>query len=363
MWCNEKGQYTQTTFNDSVLDLAYQTYMSIFNTTDQPYTQDIRLTGNSLGAQIVIQLTKMLIDRLGPDHPLIPKRIGLLDPWFTRGKIYADNLAAAKEVAQSNVLIEYYLSSPLCFFLFPMCRAKEIKILAALSESRPLWVGSLTRDPTLAWSLKHVASFNDYYRSRALKPPLIACLKSQKIPCTAEDALSASSNNEIVRREMGRTKYLLQINGTHTSTLADDVYARLGYLDFDDQPTNPWRFRIKLSNLRKKLRKLTNFQTSNKCALQRIVTNTKITSTHRYLDSDTSPPHSSSSSPSFDDNENGKRGYRSLAGTKLHAQHEDQPAVTGYGVASVVDDDGIVGEAFIYDDDLCDPRSDTNQLI
>lgn len=274
-WRNHRGEYIPGGSDVSVSELYYRAFISLFDGVRRDPKVEIRLTGNSLGGQLTVQVTKLLLDRLKetPQQHLIPDRIALLDPWFTAGSTYDANLKAIHEIAEAGVLIEYYQSTNLCYYFYGIsnlfCKATEIKAISALSRTSPDWVSPYSWDKdrfmrlnavqkrirfdymiqnalsALPVTMKHIAAFTDYFRSVAFPPPPVACLRS-KLATTAqcellepEYGLSAASSNEMVQREMGRSKFYVQIAGQSTPTLEDDVYARIGSIKTDDHVMIP----------------------------------------------------------------------------------------------------------------------------
>lgn len=111
-WRNHLGQYFDNGSDVSVAELFYREYLQVFN--DYPQELEIRLTGNSLGCQIVLMGAKLILDRHGPNSNLLPKRIALLDPWFTRGEVAKLNAEAAQALVDAGVVLEYHQASKLC---------------------------------------------------------------------------------------------------------------------------------------------------------------------------------------------------------------------------------------------------------
>ena len=225
---NHVGRYTVKASFLTIPQIFYQIYKEVF----REYSKDleIRLTGNSIGAQVVLLLSQSILEQHGIDSPMLPKRIALLDPYFSRGKRTRLSEKAAQDLAQAGVIMEFYQSSNLCkmLCLIADCSSK-IRGLSALVRTKPTWVDGLSTHIGFRMEVKHVSSFNDYFRGMALPPPPVICTNSQKSRKTCNPTgLSASTPTAVVKEMMGRRPYLIQLGGSGTTNLADDVYAAIG---------------------------------------------------------------------------------------------------------------------------------------
>lgn len=100
-------------------DLFVQAYLDAVGNATSP---EIRIVGHSLGNQMAVRLTKVIatkVDEGGVPARLLPKRVALLDPyWSGGGKPYLDNAAPGALVLQyvrqlkaKGVVFEHYQSS------------------------------------------------------------------------------------------------------------------------------------------------------------------------------------------------------------------------------------------------------------
>lgn len=189
-----KNQSGQTM---SVSDLAYQAYANAFPAN---YHQHIRIAGQSLGAQIAIQLTNQVIA-----HSALPKpqELILLDPYFTPGEhqinVGKDNEPVA--IYSFNTLRRTYLKDP--------------KLSLAIYRSSRLSQGVLgdTNTPlekVSAYLRICPAYLSDVFKKQVLVTEHLSCayiyFDSKQFPAP-HNFVNANSSPAQIQKLMGTRRY------------------------------------------------------------------------------------------------------------------------------------------------------------
>lgn len=82
-WKDDKNQLHTSPSQTNMATLFYQQYRDTF----QGYHGEIRLAGQSLGAELLLSAAVMIAEHAAEDHIPLPQQIILLDPVFTKQKI------------------------------------------------------------------------------------------------------------------------------------------------------------------------------------------------------------------------------------------------------------------------------------
>lgn len=224
-WRKADGLYsTENSPNESASQLLYDEYVKAMKGYKG---SEIRIAGHSLGSQMAIALTKKLSDNvdLGVISPeLLPKRVALLDPYFSNlGKYYL-NFKWTGEVARSyvktlidekNIPFELYKSSELTTGIAGDDNL-ELQKMCATSYMQPLF------DYDIQQIEKHYAAKYTYFSSFASKPPL----EYYNGSLTNSIAASASTPDLRIAQMMGPLYYWKQNAGQYTEATNDDAYQK-----------------------------------------------------------------------------------------------------------------------------------------
>lgn len=225
-WKNSSGKYTKGP-NDSVGELIFLNYKENLASYEG---DNIRLVGHSLGNQLAIVLAKKVSDAVSDgslNSRLLPKRIALLDPFYTRedrdylsGKKTAEVAADyVRELKTKGVLFESYVTSSL------ICFRGVVDIGACNSDLLRLTAFSLVlADYFTKQGKKHNAAAWHYLWSYSMQPPLV--------DGTSEFAQSAKSTDDDIRRFMDAPTVFLQTEGSKTIEPSDDAFFPLSRDDF-----------------------------------------------------------------------------------------------------------------------------------
>lgn len=196
-------------------------YASALSSLSPNTTKEIRLVGHSLGGSVVSTAAELIMASVQngtlADH-LAPKRVSLLDPYFSPGKkeflggeTTAHSVSAMlKRVMAQGVVVDIHKTSLATSWPFGL-DYHELKLLSAFSERDPAFVHS-----GLDLQSKHMAASNLYFLSYA--------------DYTASDSLSteagpcARSSLEDICRFMGQQTKYHQMKGRDTQRTVDDTF-------------------------------------------------------------------------------------------------------------------------------------------
>jgi hypothetical protein len=182
---------------------------------------ELRIAGHSLGNQMALAVSDLIrkdVDAGRVTSKLLPKRIALLDPFYSNGsKSYlggdwAGERArwAANSLISDGVAVEVYRSSAATSTIFIGDENKSLMNKTAFTELKP-WYFS-------AWKLKekHVAAVWHYFWSFNFAPPSIKNSSAQ--------GASASVSNSRIKSLMSSSKKLVHDLGAYTIDPNDDRF-------------------------------------------------------------------------------------------------------------------------------------------
>lgn len=222
-WRKNDGSYeTHDVPRIPASDLFFQTYVAAMRDYVGP---NVRIAGHSLGNQMAVRMVDKISNAVAKGtvpRALMPKRLAMLDPYWTKQKVGGSRAGAARDVrdavyllARNGLAIEQYRSS----------RINDLGLgddnpfveeNAAYVELEPSWSTSWSQ--LLPWNYlrsDHRAAPNLYFWSFAFPPPS-ACDGTKAV------GLSAAATDTTVRQWMGPSRYWVQGGGRETATPADD---------------------------------------------------------------------------------------------------------------------------------------------
>lgn len=225
-WRKSDGSYsTEGSPDTDAASLLYSEYIKAM----QGYQGDnIRIVGHSLGSQMAIRLTKMISDNVDAGNiknELLPKRVALLDPYFSNlpkeylGKKWTGEVSreyVQSLIATKNIPFELYKSSSLTCGIAGD-KNRELEKMCAYSDMQPLF------DDFIQQIEKHYAAKYTYFTSYAFDPP------QEYISGAASGNPSPSSKTSDLRtaQMVGPTYMWTQSKGMYTDDSGDDAYDRL----------------------------------------------------------------------------------------------------------------------------------------
>ncbi len=188
---------------------------------------EVRLAGHSLGNQVAVALSALvseLVDAGRAPATLLPRRVALLDPYWSRGpKDYLGGRwpgervrEAVAALRQRGVVFEQYKSSQILDLGFGD-QNLELSRMVAFVELHPDFI------PFRDQGHRHSAATRLYFLSRGAPPPG-ECAGD---PCrdTGEEAPSASAGDDLIAGWAGQR--FIQVRGQETAALDDDRFQRL----------------------------------------------------------------------------------------------------------------------------------------
>ena len=215
-WRNNSGVYG-TGPTQSAADLLYTSYKDNL----AGYSgSDIRLLGHSLGNQMAIVVAKKISDAVTAgtvNSKLLPKRVGLLDPFYSKdaksflgnkwtGEVCRTYVTALKA---KGVIFEAYRSSSVSDTLVGDSNV-GLMAMTAFTELKP-WYFNSTQQVQ-----KHNSAVWHYLWSYSFNPPLITG--------TSNQAASAKTPNSRISTLMSGTKKLVHDQGAYTKEPSDDNF-------------------------------------------------------------------------------------------------------------------------------------------
>ncbi|OOM75901.1 hypothetical protein CLPUN_29380 [Clostridium puniceum] len=185
---------------------------------------EIRLAGHSLGGQVVINGTKLISDEIDKNNissKLLPNRVALLDPfWSKNSKSYLNNKWTG-EVSRSyvtnlkskGVVFEQYKTSNINSLLIGDSN-NDMKKLTDFTEIHPDFISILNE------SSKHRYARDWYFYSFGFDAPKET--KNNQSTGNAASSASTSTSREAIM--MNSNYYWIQSYGTNTYTPLDDKF-------------------------------------------------------------------------------------------------------------------------------------------
>ena len=180
----------------------------------------IRLVGHSLGSQAVLAMLQVLFRKVrAGTFParLLPKRVALLDPFFSNGtKLWLNGKTPAEhskpilhELLRRGILLEVYYTSGMVNHPLIGDPNRPLTKMAAVSVLKPHYFHGLD------FPRKHIMARWYYFWSMSFPAP--------KVVGTGQKGLSAGSSDTALRWWMNSPFKTVQQKGSGTLTLRDDV--------------------------------------------------------------------------------------------------------------------------------------------
>lgn len=217
-WRRSDGNYSNASTSNSVTQLLYnslKTNMAGFQGAE------LRITGHSLGNQLALTISDALradVQANNITNKLLPKRVALLDPFYSNGgKSYLGNDwtgERARDIADrlisQGVAIEAYRSSPVTSTVFVGDKNSGLIDKVAFVELKPWYFA--------AWDLgkKHSAARWHYFWSFSFNPP--------SIRNSSSDGASASTSISRIKQLMSSSNKLVHHHGAWSKSPADDQF-------------------------------------------------------------------------------------------------------------------------------------------
>lgn len=221
-WRKRDSSYVEdNTPQVSVSELFIQQYVQAMKNFSG---SEIRIAGHSLGNQIAINATYLisnLADKGQIKQKLVPNRVALLDPFYTKySKSYLNNKWVGqvcreyvKSLKNKGIVFEEYKSSNINDFWIGDSN-EGMKQLTAFVDVYPdyLYVSNQRA--------RHGASRDLYFYSMAFNAPVE--IENNKL--TGKSAGYASTSTERIREMMNSSKKWIQKGGKKTNTPKDDTF-------------------------------------------------------------------------------------------------------------------------------------------
>lgn len=177
------------------------------------------IAGHSLGNQMALVISKKLKDGISAGNTnskLKPKRIALLDPFYSKGqKSYLNNKWVGEQCRSYvdslkgwGVIIEAYRSSAASSTVFVGDENKGLLNKTAFVELKPWYFWSWQQTE------KHIAARWHYFWSYDFAPT--------DLSGTSSDGLSASTSDNRVKTLMNGNQRLIQDRGQYSKSPSDD---------------------------------------------------------------------------------------------------------------------------------------------
>jgi len=204
-------------------DLLYKSYTEAM----RDYQGDnVRIVGHSLGSQLAVNLSYRIgaavkDGNLSPN--LLPKRLVLLDPFYTYGYYSILNDNADFIVKHYGVIITAYLSSAVSLQSW---YAGPVANYAVISRYYPSYCSYF--DYMAGEVCAHSAAWWNYLLSMKDKPPVGYTKEGFKV-IPVGHAASASSADEDIAQMIGANYYWAQYTGSDTLDTNDDTFMRTNY--------------------------------------------------------------------------------------------------------------------------------------
>ncbi|MCB1192285.1 MAG: hypothetical protein H7A23_21745 [Leptospiraceae bacterium] len=214
-WRDSSGNYN----NGPSKNAGQLLYESLKDNMGDFNGSELRIAGHSLGNQMAIVVAKKIQTNIGSiNSKLKPKRIALLDPYYSNGaKDYIGNKwtgELSREYVQNlkdwGVIFEAYRSSSVTNTIFVGDANTDLMKKTAFVELKPWYFQSWQQ------AEKHQAGMWHYFYSFAFSAP--------KISGSSSDAMSASTSNSRATTIMKGTKKMVHDTGAYTKTPSDDSF-------------------------------------------------------------------------------------------------------------------------------------------
>ncbi len=217
-WRKLDGSYSNLNTSDNVTRLLYndlKANMSGFAGTE------LRIAGHSLGNQVALALSDLIradVNAGKVTSKLLPKRVALLDPFYSNGsKSYLNgdwagerSRWAANRLISAGVAIEAYRSSSVTNTVFVGDANTALMKKTAFTELKPWYFQSWEQDK------KHHAAAWHYLWSFSFNPPAIKN--------SSADAASAQTSTSRIKALMSSTQKLVHDLGAYSKSPSDDRF-------------------------------------------------------------------------------------------------------------------------------------------
>jgi pimeloyl-ACP methyl ester carboxylesterase len=216
-WRNASGVYSNGP-TQSVGDLMFQSYKDNM----AGYTGgNIRIAGHSLGNQLAIVLAEKISDAVSAgtlNSNLLPKRVALLDPFYSQdAKTYLGNKWTGEvcreyvtNLKTKGVIFEAYRTSLASSSGFIGDTNTGLMNMTAFTELKTSYFNQTQQ------TQKHNAAVWHYLWSFGSNPPVLTN--------TTTEAASAKTSDSRINTLMGGTKKLVQDRGNTTKEPWDDTF-------------------------------------------------------------------------------------------------------------------------------------------
>lgn len=230
-WKDSSGNYNDTAITKDAGQLFYDNYIQAMT----GYTgNNVRIVGHSLGNQMATRLTQLVsrnVDEKKVPANLLPNRLSLLDPFWSKGaKDYLGGKWTGEECRESvsnlkakGLAIELYRSTPITQIPFVGDENSSLQDMVVYSCYKPWFIS------TTNIGAKHCAASSIYFLSfNALTPKLYNRSLFGSYNLISGVAPSAAVNNNTIKTLMNSTYRYEQYTGVKTQICNDDSYARVG---------------------------------------------------------------------------------------------------------------------------------------
>jgi len=221
------GYSTKANINVSASELFYRAYASAM----KGYSgNNIRIVGHSLGNQMAIAVTQKISTNIikgNISDNLLPSRVALLDPFYSKGrKSFLGNrwtgevaVDYVRNLINEGVLFEYYQTSGITD-LWIGDKNQRLKDLSAYASVRPWYI------PSFGIAAKHIAAPNLYFLSFNSDAPDEVRIRWWRRYQTGNDALSAATSDARLIEMTNSNYYWDQVEGRYTVSTDDDQFER-----------------------------------------------------------------------------------------------------------------------------------------
>ena len=217
-WRRADGSYSNVSSSNNVTTLLYN---SLTSNMVGFQGAELRITGHSLGNQLALTISDSLradVQANNITNKLLPKRVALLDPFYSNGgKSYLGNQwvgerarSIADRLINSGVAIEAYRSSPVTSTFLVGDANNGLIDKVAFVELKPWYFP--------AWDVgkKHSAARWHYFWSFSFNPP--------SIRYSSADGASASTSIGRIKQLMSSGNKLVHHHGAWTKSPGDDQF-------------------------------------------------------------------------------------------------------------------------------------------
>ena len=217
-WLDNNGTYHYNDADKPVAELILANYIEAMSNYKG---DDLRIIGHSLGSQVAMRLTKLLIDSANDgkiNDNLVPARVSILDAYFSNGsKDYLDGEwvgEAVRDIADTlianGIAIDSYRTSTASSSIFVGDENKALHNKLAFVEQSTSYFW------TWEQAKKHRAAVWLYLWSIEYSSP--------EVNNDSSSAVSAAASNELVIKWMNANKHVKQASGGYSKDPSDDIY-------------------------------------------------------------------------------------------------------------------------------------------